>query len=199
MLNQLWEAFSIGYGLWGTFGIFFGAISIFNLISKAYHLGLAPIIQDLVKTYQWTFHTVLLNPIWQITNFTPPAWLNDSIIIWFSGAAISYRTLLAARNYFYSEESSNHVRAGKIEMNLFHMPIWKYYLITAIVSFIMWPVLWVRYLYSEPLQFREEYPMTLAYNVRGMTYRKVWLIQILSIATLIGLLLITSAGLPTSN
>src|SRR5450631_4203992 len=59
-------AFRIGYGLWGTFGVVIGAVSLFNLMAKSYNLRLRPVVRDIINTYRWTFHTVFLDPMWRL-------------------------------------------------------------------------------------------------------------------------------------
>jgi hypothetical protein len=195
---RLGEAFRVGFGLWGTFGVLFGAISIFNLIVKTYRLGLSSIVKDIVVAYEWTFHRVLLNPIWDVLRISPPRWFNDAVVLWIAAAAIAFRTLIAARRYA-DIHGVHHaeLKLGTIEKHLFTMSRKKYVVVVFTASIFAWPLLWLRFAYSKELALPEYFEgVGLALRYRGVTYRKVWLVQVFAVATLVALLVFTSAGLP---
>jgi hypothetical protein len=192
-----------GYGFWGTFGIITGALSIFNLIVLGFQLGLPSVLKALLDAYRYTFHRLFLDPVWDLLKFDVPYWLNDMLVIWIAGAAISLRTLTGVRRHYLSHwrwDQGEKADLGLVEQWLFGRSHIVFGLIAAATSFLFWPVLWARFIYSDPLMVAGKQLVTVALP-RGstVTYRKAWLVQVLSILTLVALLLITSAGLPPTN
>lgn len=180
-----------GYGLWGTAGVLMGAISIFNLIVKTYALGLRPMIADIVTAYRWTFHIVILDPLWKALHVSVPAWFNDVVVVWCAGAAVAYRTVSAVLR----TGASSPAALGEWEHRLRRLGKRASSALVGVLSLLFWPVLWVRFAYSKPLSFLRA-GLFFRWPEYRLSYRRMWLLQLTTIGVLVVLLLVTSAGLP---
>lgn len=194
---EKFQSLRISLGLWGSFGVVIGAISILNLTIKYFEFGLSAIFDDLVKTYIWVFHDVLWGVIWKLFSLDVPEWVNDIVTLWFVFCGTSIRTLLVARqltHYFGGQH-------GDIESYLFLKPLWLYALISVFLSFLFWPALCVRFVYSKEFCFVVPFrdgTVSLDFDSpnQNVTYRTIWFIQFFTMLGVALIMIVTNAGLP---
>lgn len=144
---KVWDSLKVGFGLWGTIGVFIGAISITNLLLKYFEFGIAIVIQDIIATYIWVFHKVILGFIWRFLDISLSEWANDLIVIWFICVSISVRTLLAMKSNYEQFNGS----CGDVERYLYSFTINGYFIFSFLVSLFFWPILFLRYAYNKEI------------------------------------------------
>ena len=208
---RLWKE---SLGVWGTFGVLIATISIFNLLVRSLDLGLSVVVADIVNTYNWLFHDVIFGVLWQFFSFKIDARTIDLIILWSALSGTCIRTMVTIRSHYHDGV----IHTGVIEHYLFTLHFLKFVAIIIILSITLWPILLIRFIYSREMKIflpsigrrrlvgysilvRPVKPYILNFDSEldpggFVTYRNIWVTQLLVMALLIFLLVLTNAGLP---
>ena len=200
--------------IWGFIGAVIGSISVTNLVFMYFNFGYSVVLARIYDTYKWLAHEVFLGSFFNYFGIRVGPILSDALVLWLVCAAISFRTLNSAREYYEIaiDAGAPSDEFGQVEHAVFKLRAPYFYTLNAVFNVLFWPIAFWRYWnghkrfdvklpFSEiegSISFNPDVAYFIGFNTGSkiLHYRTFWLAQILMIMSVSLLLIITNAGLP---